>query len=78
MKRKITKMNKVLRGFLIGICLTVSCLYIPVIAFAQQDIEAIFDTSDGTSGLDVQDVTNTTQVFIDSDGNIVTRGCVRL
>ena len=26
----------------------------------------------------MQDVDNTTQVFIDSDGNIVTRGCVRL
>ncbi|MGE0268402.1 MAG: hypothetical protein AB7S78_08105, partial [Candidatus Omnitrophota bacterium] len=72
------KINKGIREILLGISLSLFSLYVPVIASAQLNIEAIFDSSNGSSGLDIQDVTNTTQVFIDSDGNIVTRGCVRL
>ncbi|MCA9395029.1 MAG: hypothetical protein KC900_12565, partial [Candidatus Omnitrophica bacterium] len=71
-------LRKILTCGMLILGAVVFSLYTASPAAAQLDIEAIFDSNDGASGFDMQDVDNVTQVFIDSDGNIVTRGCVRL
>jgi len=42
------------------------------------NLEVILDSADGTSGLSLQDSSSTEVFQVDSDGNVVTKGCLRL
>ncbi len=58
--------------FLIGVT-----FLFPPLLFAQ-NVEVILGTTDGSDGFSLQDSNPTEMTYMDSNGNIVTKGCVRI
>jgi len=65
------KKARVYLAIIISICLTRD-------VFAQSDIEAVLDTNNGGSAFSVQDSDSAEVFHVDSNGNVVAEGCVRI
>src|SRR5438128_330504 len=74
----ILKSSRTNNPFIYIILLFLSLLFFFIPSASAADIQAILDSNDGTSAFSVLDSGSVEQLHVDSDGNVVAKGCVRI